>query len=418
MKVLPVLVAGLLVWTCSSRERTNPLDPRNPVTGGAPTGFHAIANRDTAFLTWNPVDVSGLAGYHIFRSIGLQPLALHTQVTPEHHQFMEIGLSYDSIYCYAIQAVTYAGESLLSKPDTLIPGPSNFWIADFYGSRVWRISYDGAHILGNEYFSSPEALITRPQEGIVWIGDYYEKAVYGVTVQFEVLHRLALTGRPIDVALDPATGTLFVLQRLPDRVLIISPNGNLQDSLEVPGDIRPNAALTLDAGRGRLWLSIPHQSYIGGRIYYLNVPYADNHWQLVSEVAYPYGITANSTTGDCWAATDSGIVHFSPPSDTTVYLSNLRIEDLSLNQANGDCYFVGYNRLAGHWQVGRISGSEVAIILDHSTYLADIQVLSGAVTAGFLVSQIYTGSILRMNAEGQLLGRLDGFYNILEFALE
>jgi hypothetical protein len=304
------------------------------------------------------------------------PPAERALVAAESTTFMETNLSFDSTYSYAVQAVTHTGESALSPADTLIPGPVNFWIADFNGSRVWRISYDGSHVLGYEYFSSPEALATQPPAGSVWIADYYEKAVYCITVQFEVVHRMVLSGQPIDIALDPSTGTLYILQRLPDMVLLISSDGNHQDSLEVPDNIGVNGALALDTGTGRLWLSDPNRSGIGGQIYHRNAPYDGNRWRLAADVAYPNDITVNSATGDCWAATDSGLV-----------ISG------SLN-------------------------SEVDLILNHSSYLADIQVLQGEISAGFLVSQISTGSILRMTPEGRLLGRLDGFYRILEFALE
>jgi hypothetical protein len=349
------------------------------------------------------------------------PPAERALVAAESTTFMETNLSFDSTYSYAVQAVTHTGESALSPADTLIPGPVNFWIADFNGSRVWRISYDGSHVLGYEYFSSPEALATQPPAGSVWIADYYEKAVYCITVQFEVVHRMVLSGQPIDIALDPSTGTLYILQRLPDMVLLISSDGNHQDSLEVPDNIGVNGALALDTGTGRLWLSDPNRSGIGGQIYHRNAPYDGNRWRLAADVAYPNDITVNSATGDCWAATDSGLVRFSPDTDTTLFLPNLRTEDLSLNLVNGDCYFVGFNQVTRIWQVGRISGSlnsEVDLILNHSSYLADIQVLQGEISAGFLVSQISTGSILRMTPEGRLLGRLDGFYRILEFALE
>ena len=65
----PLVLAGLVAWGCSERERSNPLDPLNSITNGAPTGFVAVTNRDTAYLSWDPVDINSLESYRLQRSV-------------------------------------------------------------------------------------------------------------------------------------------------------------------------------------------------------------------------------------------------------------------------------------------------------------------------------------------------------------
>ncbi len=70
MRSTIAVVLGLLLATdCSERERTNPLDPNNPVTAGAPMGLRVVTNRDSAWVDWTPFEVDNLAGYKVYRWI-------------------------------------------------------------------------------------------------------------------------------------------------------------------------------------------------------------------------------------------------------------------------------------------------------------------------------------------------------------
>ena len=70
MKNFLLLCISLLVLNCSDRDRSNPLDPTNPVTGGAPTVLVIQSNRDTVTIHWNAMAVDDLESYRIYRGIG------------------------------------------------------------------------------------------------------------------------------------------------------------------------------------------------------------------------------------------------------------------------------------------------------------------------------------------------------------
>ena len=413
-----LLLTGLLAMACSNRERTNPLDPYNPVTNGAPTGFQAAANRDTATLTWDSIDVKGLEEYCIYRSVGGDSLRFRASVPDESNRFQDLNLMYDTTYTYAVQAITEWGESRLSPLDTLIPGPYNFWIADF-SSGVWRISYDGAHVLGREYFNSPDAVVYQPGEGRVWVADYYDQAVYYMDVHFTGIEPIALTGRPIDMVADTIAGGVFILQIALDAIYQATPAGTTLTTNKIPVRLDPDASFTLDLQSSSLWLGTPTGSG-DGVVYRLRPPAPGGRWELAASIPKPKKVAADPVAGGCWVATDSGVVRIDTDGHLTTYLTDHRVLDISLNPANGDCYYIGRSHHDGQWQTGRLYGQpEPQIILgaDYSN-LTGIQVLPGEGPAGFLVSQRSTGRILRFDREGDLIGWLGGFYELLDFSLE
>src|SRR5262249_11212906 len=50
------LLAVALISGCTARDRANPLDPRNPGTGGPAAGFTAIAGDKQVYLEWTSPD--------------------------------------------------------------------------------------------------------------------------------------------------------------------------------------------------------------------------------------------------------------------------------------------------------------------------------------------------------------------------
>lgn len=418
-----LLLTGLLVVACSDRERANPLDPDNPVTTGAPTGFQAVANRDTALLSWDPVKVNDLLGYNIYRSVGSDTKWQDTRfVSPGRNRFQDLNLFYDTTYTYAVQAITERGESRLSPLDTLIPGPYNFWVADF-NSGVWRISYDGSHVLGREYeySNSPEAVVYHPGEGRVWVANYYDQAVYYMDVHFTGIDRIVLPGRSIDIVTDTTAGCVFILQIAPDAIYQVTPAVTTLTTNEIPVRLDPDASFTLDLLSASLWLSTPTGSG-DGIVYRLRPPAPGGRWELAASIPKPRKVAADPVAGGCWVATDSGVVRIDTDGRLTTYLTDHRVLDISLNPVNGDCYYVTNMDGGKQWEAGYLTGwpspQPIPILNNDYPYLVSIQVLPDEGQAGFLVGQVSIGRLLRFDREGHLIGQLGGFYELLDFSLE
>ena len=130
MKKFLLLCISLLALNCSDRDRSNPLDPTNPVTGGAPIGLSIQSNRDTITIQWNGMAINDLESYRIYRGIGNNEPILFDEVGAGSTDYNDTGVITDSVHQYTIQAVTAFSESEHSKAQTIIPGLINFWIAD------------------------------------------------------------------------------------------------------------------------------------------------------------------------------------------------------------------------------------------------------------------------------------------------
>ncbi|MCH7496872.1 MAG: hypothetical protein IH971_03360 [Candidatus Marinimicrobia bacterium] len=415
-----LLLAGLLTLACSDRARSNPLDPLNPVSHGAPTGFHAATNRDTAHLVWQSMDVDGLLGYRIHRGVGNNPLAELDTVQPAVTRFMDTPLQYDTRYAYAVQAITPEGQPAISTPDTVVPGPHNFWLADFNRGSVERVTYDGGHLLGQRQLISPEAVAYLPQEGLLWVADFFDRTVLLLDAGLRELLTIRLPGTPIELAADEGGSAVYVLQMDPDSIYHLGTGGQVLEAFGAPAEVSIGGSLAYNGVTGALWLGQPVTT-TQGRVYHRALG-AGGDWALAASGPPPRRLAADPINGGCWVATDAGVVKLDPAGGRTTFLPEMQVWDVSVNTANGDCYYVGWIQAEDRWQAGRIHGwpdAKIAVILDNSyTSLVRIQALPGPGQTGFITSQSTTGRILRFDGAGQLMGVLENYSFPLEFALE
>lgn len=422
MRTAIFCLAGLLAMACSSRERDNPLDPFNPGTHGMPTGFQAVADGHTATLTWDPIEeINDLTSYLIYRGVDGDPPAPYDTVSFAVTHFLDSSLTYDVPYSYALQAITTTSESAITIPDTVIPGPFNFWIADYNDGSVWRISYDGGHVLGRASQYSPSAIAYEPNEDKIWVADYYQGAVYTLDANFDNQETIDLDGRPIDLAFDVVLGNVYLVQTMANAILQRSIRGGPLDTLAAPAGLNRASKLIFNAATRTLWLSIT-PSAGRGNVYRFRTSSPGFGWSLLAELPSADQVAADPLTGGCWVATDSGVVRVSYTGDLTTYLPELQILDISANPVNGDCYYVGRTRDGSQFEVGRIPGDPdlppETILVDSGGSFKQIQVLPGEGQVGFLINEVSSHQLLRFDAAGQLVGRLGDFSPFLDFALE
>ena len=98
MKNFLLLCISLLALNCSDRDRSNPLDPTNPVTGGAPIGLSIQSNRDTITIQWNAMAIDNLESYRIYRGIGNNEPILFDEVSAGSTGYKDTGVITDSVH--------------------------------------------------------------------------------------------------------------------------------------------------------------------------------------------------------------------------------------------------------------------------------------------------------------------------------
>jgi len=425
-----LLVLGILAANgCSDRGRSNPLDPLNPNTKGAPTNFSAVADGRTATLTWDGFAVDGMTRYRIYRGVQNEPPAWYDSVAAQTKSYTDTNLAYDTLHVYAVQAVTTTSVSEISPPDSVIPGPVNFLVADELQGVVFRLSYDGKHLLGTTYLYTPRAVVYAPIRDLIWVAAYYDRAILAFDTHFDQQQKVALTGRPLLLARDPFSDDIYTLLRQfdgrkpPYEILRIDRYGSTFDSFRLPDSLAEAYSLVYNPYSRWLWLS--GASVSGeGQIFRLRVALAGAGWITFDrDLDHPHKLLPDRQTGGCWAATDSGVVRMDRSGNIARYETDLRILDISVNHSTGDCYYVGApDGQPDQSAVGRIvfSDSTVVSILPRGAvgHLTLIQTAPGAGPVGFLAYQSSRDRLLRFDSEGQLIGLFKGLSGSLEFALE
>lgn len=420
MKNFLLLCIMLLVLNCSDRDRSNPLDPTNPVTGGAPIGLFIKSNRDTITIQWNGMAVDDLESYRIYRGIGNNEPILFDEVGARSTDYKDTSVITDSVHQYTIQAVTTFSESEHSKVQTIIPGLINFWIADMsmYSGKLTRVSYDGAHMLGYENFLTLSSVAFNPQTRTAWISDIWAERLYELRTNMSVKKEIQLSSQPVDMAIDTTGEKLFMLLMNENSVHQLSFDGYLHESILLPTTVSRHCRLTYDDITSSVWIS----NYEESLVYRYKLDNPLDSLIVFTGVQDPRDIVPDPLDGGCWVATKAGITLIDDDGSISVYKDSLDIKDISLNSVNGDCYYVGKNSNTGQWETGRLikqdSMQDEMILGNDYPYLHSIQVVPGQGPRGFLVSQAYAWKLLRFDHQWKKIGTMSGFNARLDFALE
>ncbi|RKY53556.1 MAG: hypothetical protein DRP89_06025 [Candidatus Neomarinimicrobiota bacterium] len=415
MRNLILVFICLFLISCSDREHANPFDPENPDTKGAPTGVSVISNRDSVFLRWNPMEVNDLLYYLVYRMTGEGDLATYDTVNVSERTFLDTTVVFDTKYSYAVQANTVFNKGTLSDTVSIIPGPYNFWIADFYNYSVKRITYDGVHVIKSDYFTSPIAIEADPQRNQFLIADYWNKCIYIIDKNFLELLTIDLEDRPVDIAVNSSKGEFYVLFLEHNQLVTYSISGRKFETINLPFDVSFYTYLTYDSVASNVWIS----GNGADSVFQFVLENSTSVLKVHSGIVNPGKIYADPITGGCWIASDSGIVRISDSGVRQIYKTNYYIADLSINPKNGDCYYTGYTLENGFWETGYISDQgSVKILGNDYPYLSEIQVVPGEGAQGFIVAQKGTWRIIRFDSTGTEIGELGSFDARLDFALE
>ncbi|MEE9464556.1 MAG: fibronectin type III domain-containing protein [Candidatus Neomarinimicrobiota bacterium] len=412
----------LLAAGCSDRERTNPLDPNNQLTKGAPVGLEVVTILDTAYVNWQPFDVENLTGYRIYRWTEGDTLAAHATISFQFSSFQEYNLISDQKYYYAVQAITETDESGISAPDSAIPGPNNFWVTDYDDAALKRVTYDGSHIISQVYVNSPFALVADPVRNRFWVADYWNRAITVFARDLSVVGSVTLEGSPFDLAISTGFRRVYCLQINPDAITILNLDGEQVDGLDIPGEPNRHSTIAMDEIAVQVWLGQPRSS---GEAYLYRTDYRLKPivWHTAASFGSLNTIKADPVNGGVWAATGAGMAYVGPRSEEPlVFASDVIVYDISFNPENGDCYFIGRQITDNVPVVGRITGDigfrRVTLINLPDQGLVRLQVLAGAGPVGFLAWQDSENRLIRFTADGTPIGHLDGVAGVTGFALE
>jgi len=309
MRRVAALLAVALLAGCSAREHANPFDPRNPITGGRPAGFIALAGAGLAELRWNPPAVAGDFEYQLFRRVEGETefSSLGSRLTGSTTRYLDFGLTDGRLHEYRLYFVFGGERGGLPAEDACTPGPLRPWFADLSRRSLIETTPDGRHVLLEAGgFNGPAYVAVDPTRGWVWLSDTYD----GTVVIFDpVLARIrtsitSLT-EPVAITVDPLDQTAWVCDQGRNAVYHFLPTGDAAAPAQLPAITKP-IGVACDPAGDAIWVcargadEVRRYSRTGTRL-------------GITPLFAPSRVAVDSLTGDAWVTSLEGgrVVRFS-----------------------------------------------------------------------------------------------------------
>ena len=404
--IYSVIFITIMMCQCSDKERTNPLDPRNPDTSGKVTGVRIYSEFDTIVLSWNKVYVNDLLGYNVYRKtpedsdfIAIERICHDSSV------FYESNLEYDKRYTYRVSAVTIYFESVPSDSVSVIPGPTVVWISDVDLGHIKWISHDIMHEIGRKNTNGyPWDLVVSIPDRTIWYTDVSWGYVVRVNETWKTYMPEQPYWDPTDIALDEHKNLIWVANQ---RGSVIQIHALLEDSLReiVHEDFRRPRSLDIDRFSGIAWVADPD-----ARAVFRISPYRASVTRLDETFVRPMKVVLNDVDGTIWVADSSRVVrlgtneriesviegpfNFAFALDIDIEKETVWVVDFSLMGQESKIYKFSFDGIK-EFELGGFNFPRNVIVnhYDHSCIVADSD----------------AGEIIKIAEDGTIIGRNNDF---------
>ncbi len=403
-----VCIAGL---SCSNRERTNPLDPMNPNTQGHIQRVRLLSEKDTVTIEWDAFALQGITGYRVYRrSPGASEYAHVALIPHPSSQFYDGGQVYDQSVGYQVSVQIDAYESPPSDTASITPGPYCWWVADYYGGVVAKLTYDGLHMI-SKFMEGifPVGVASDSVSNDAWVID-----ASGFLVKFSSsgtnVEWMSDLEDPTHIDFNSSRTMIWIADSSGTQVVRMDTSGNVLGRITGFDHI---SGLSTAGRHGGCWISDADQ----GRITLLS---HEGLEQIVLEEVFesPGALSYDDKDEFIWAVdslklfriTLGGIVE-------EVFISGNPIRHVSAVQGGESCWII----IDG----GDVAGEEVLkvnmqgdILVRSEGYQYALSVEANSHNGGCLIAETGIGAIVILSGEGERLGRLQAFAGPTDLALE
>jgi streptogramin lyase len=400
------LITGLLLGGgCTTRERTNPLDPRNSVTQGSLIGFNAIAADSVVELRWPPLRIQGVLGYRLqrWRPGGVPQNLGVSDYGPEAVAADDPDVRNDSTYVYRLLAHLDTGDSVFSAPDTVTPGTRQIFALAAGTPSFLRLSPDARDVLYE--LQTKESYVDMELErstGVLWFAAETAGEVLRRTADGAVTGVVLGIGAPGDLSVSSNRGLGWVVSLTSGSVVSYGPN--LNDALphstigDVP-DPRIVEAGTIDPS---VWIGDE-----GGEVFRFRAQdlVRTHVWSLAAGPIR--AIALDEARGGAWVATRAPVgtlFHLDPTDSSATVVGSplLNAADLAVDPATGDLWIA--ERGPANLGSGRLSlitraGVTLATVGSIEPYGIDVDPRDGSCW----VSDLRSNRILQISRSGVTL---------------
>jgi len=411
-RVILSFTLTLFLFSCSKRDRLNPLDVENPITGGKPTGLELVPIRDIVGISWNEININDLSAYIIYKSVNNAGLIEYATVSGFTTEYSDSAVSYYQNYTYAVQAETDYMVSPLSDTVSVTVGPYSIYVADFHDNSVRILSWDGSYLIKSKSVSSPRAIQYRKSDNRFMVADYYDKAVLLVSIDLNETEYIDIGDYPLDLDVNQLTNRIHVLTRN-GYIMKLDEEGEKIETLNAGMPFGWDAEISSDPISDGLWISNPDS----GIVWFSPHNIGEKNVIRFSGLDSPSSL---SSFGGCWVATHAGIVHLSPSGDSEILEPDIYVTDVEIDTMSKKCFYVGKDLAKNSWVAGKIDLETKfnTILLDSAYhYLHQIYPFPGETGTEFLIQESATWTLIRFDENGNKLGEMENFNSWLDFQI-
>ncbi len=398
-----ILLVSLLLGGCSTRERSNPLDPRNSQTSGALVGFNAIGADHVVELRWQPLLVLGVLGYRVQRwTPGGTPVNLGAEYHFDASAAVDSTVTNDSTYVYRLVADLDSGDSAMSAPDTVTPGTRRIFALTAGVPSFLRLSPDGRDVLYE--LASRESYIDMEvdhKSGLLWLSAEESGTVIRRTAGGATVGTVIEIAAPGDLSVSSNRGIGWVVSLTDQSVYSYGPDiSNPAPQRSITGIALPRV---VEAGSTDLSIWVGNED---GAVFRFRAQdlVQTNQWALGTGLIR--AIALDESSGAAWAATRSGDVgdlYYLNPADSSSTLVRpglLNVADLAVDPLSGDLW-ISERGLPGQG-AGRLSlitrsGALLASLAGVEPYGMDVDPIDGSCW----VSDLRSGRVLHVDRAGR-----------------
>lgn len=405
----------MLVLQCADRERLNPIDPQNPETGGKPVGLKIYSEFDVITLSWDPIQVQELMGYHVYRKItGESAFQIVRLVAADSNQFTDINVNYTRRYSYRIAAVTAEYESPLSDSISIIPGATVIWATDVDNRRIIKISHDGLHEIRRYAVDGyPWDIVIHPADRSIWYADIFLGFIYQIKDDSYRKYVSNNWAEPVDLALDIERGIVWGAD-IRGMIFKITPlsSDSLQEITSV--EFQSPYAVAVNQWRGDCWVADP-----SARKVFIISELTATIRSCPIDFYFPIALAIDNSDGSCWVADSSRILKINA-TGTTIIASN---EDfhyantLDLNQATDELWVIDAGSNESNPRIVKLDGAG-NFLLEVTELAYPKNIVVNPENNGCVVADVSTGKIYRLSATGEVLSEIGNYYFPRGLAIE
>ena len=401
MWIRTVLAAGFLILIgCTGRNRNNPLDPRNSETGGVVQGAEAVSEQDHVFLSWNALRSDYPVEYRIYRKqAGADD---YIQIGTAHSTaFHDSGLAMGETVQYRVSAVTDAGfESPLSEAAAVTPGPHAYWVADYYGQKIVRLTYDAVHVLDEiDGYFMPVNVVVDFDSDRIWAANWRDGELLKIT-EGDLIQRLGGFVQPRLLAFDANQRMIWVVHDSLREIIRLDSQGHIIDKLKGFDRIVSISWAGMDSG---CWV-------VDADMKIVNLIDPEGNWTLQQSFENPTAVDACLKDDWAWVSDDSQLLQLRKDGQLrSVHSFNEgQIVALSTDESTGGCWLAARTDGESAYHVQKVD-SLGSLLCSQSGFGQIYDILADPFDGGCLVADFLWGEVVRISAEGEIISRFQAF---------